>query len=80
MFVGLFGSPDDACGGARGVEAGVGLVAFVGLAELAMDGGAEFCMVGSVGENMSCLGLCDGGPLGLEVVVGRLKLRGRMRG
>jgi len=42
VLVGLFGGPDDTCGGARGVETGVWLVAFVRLAELAMDGGSEF--------------------------------------
>jgi len=43
VLVGLFGCPDDTCGGARGVETGVWLVAFVRLAELAMDGRSEFC-------------------------------------
>ena len=42
MLVGLFGCPDDTCGGARGVETGVWLVAFVRLAELTVDGGSEF--------------------------------------
>jgi len=41
VLVGLFGCPDDTCGGARGVETGVWLVALVRLAELAMDGGPE---------------------------------------
>ena len=41
VLVGLFGCPDDTCGGARGVETGVWLVALVRLAELAMDGGSE---------------------------------------
>lgn len=38
---GALGAPDDAGGGAGGVEAGVGHVAFVGGAELAMDLGLE---------------------------------------
>lgn len=39
---GALGAPDDAGGGAAGVEAGMGLVALVGVAELAVDLGLEF--------------------------------------
>ena len=42
MFVGLFGGPDDTGRSACGIETSVWLVAFVGLAELTMDGGAQF--------------------------------------
>jgi hypothetical protein len=43
VLVGALGAPDDSCGGAGGVETGVGFVAFVRVAELAMDLGVRFC-------------------------------------
>ena len=52
VLVGLFGCPDDTCGGARSIETGVRLVAFVRLAELTMDGRSEFC-------NMLVLAACN---------------------
>lgn len=45
---GALGAPDDAGGGAAGVEAGVGHVAFVGIAELAMDLGLDFWVSGQL--------------------------------
>lgn len=61
MFAGSLGAPDDARGSAGGVEAGVGTVALVGGAELAMSLGAllwrvrsstpEAEMVGGAGED-----------------------------
>jgi hypothetical protein len=43
VLVGALGAPDDSCRGAGGVEAGVGFVAFVRVAELAVDLGVCFC-------------------------------------
>jgi hypothetical protein len=58
VLVCLLGGPDDTCGGARGVETCVRLVAFVRLAELPVDAGAEFC-------GCQCV-LCLNVRLGLE--------------
>jgi hypothetical protein len=41
----VLASPHDSRGGTGRVEAGVGLVAFVRLAELPVNAGAEFCWV-----------------------------------
>ena len=42
MLVCLFGCPDDTSCGARGIETGVRLVAFVRFAEVPVDAGAKF--------------------------------------
>jgi hypothetical protein len=42
VLVGALGAPDDSGRGAGGVETGVGFVAFVRVAELAMDLGVCF--------------------------------------
>lgn len=44
MFSGAFCTPDDTGGGTGGIETGVRLVAFVGVSELTMGFGAEFCV------------------------------------
>ena len=44
VFVGSFGRPHHARRRARGVEAGVCFVAFVGIAELAMDVRVHLCV------------------------------------
>lgn len=46
VLAGALGAPDDAGGGAAGVEAGMGHVAFVGIAELAVDFGLDLCRRG----------------------------------
>lgn len=43
MFVGAFGTPDDAGRGTGRIETGVGFVAFVGIAKLPVDLGVCFC-------------------------------------
>lgn len=67
VLVGLFGGPDDAGGGAGGVETGVRLVAFVRLAELPVDVRAEFYVCVSVhvvGERVVPAGAAIGGLAG----------------
>ena len=54
VLVRLFGGPYDACRGASSVEAGVGLVAFVRLAELPVDVRAEFYMRVSACRARAC--------------------------
>ena len=43
VLVGPFRGPHDAGGGTRGIEPSMGLVAFVGVAELTVDLGCELC-------------------------------------
>lgn len=77
MLVSLLGGPDDARGGAGGVEAGVWLVAFVRLAELSVDVRAEFwglsvgCCARACGAERRCDWRVGGAP--------RNGLKGRQR-
>jgi hypothetical protein len=45
MLVRAFRAPDDSCGGTSGIEAGVGSVAFVGIAELSVNLRVGFYLV-----------------------------------
>jgi hypothetical protein len=52
VLVRLFGGPDDTCGGAGGVESGVGLVALVSTAELPV--GARVNFWDGISERRAC--------------------------
>jgi hypothetical protein len=85
VLVRLFGGPDNTCGGAGGVETGVGLVALVSAAELSVGAGVDFWGVVSDGRACAC-GTAKGGiggvgqasNRGVTIALGRLRERLRV--